>query len=107
MDNKERGARLSATAARTFTLIAAAANAVTHADGGILELTDDEGYTARIPITSAATLTAPDAYGYYGGAGFMIGEWDEAAMALGIDDENGSADNSDEERTDGGEDVME
>lgn len=103
MDNKERGARLSATAARTFDLIAAAANAVTHADGGILELTDDEGYTATIPVSSATTLTeppAPDAYGYYGGAGFMIGEWDEAAMTLGIDDEN----NSNEERTDGGED---
>lgn len=65
----------------------------------------DNGATATIPVSSATTLTDPPAYayGYYGGAGFMIGEWDEAAMTLGIDDEN----NSNEERTDGGEDVPE
>ncbi len=61
MEEKEErlSKKLSATARRTFELIGLAANAVFHTDGGVLEFADDEGYTACIPVTSAATLTAP------------------------------------------------
>lgn len=55
-DNK--GEFLSETARRTFELIGLAAEGIAHTDGGILELTDDEGTTLAIPISRAATLKA-------------------------------------------------
>lgn len=92
-DNK--GEILSETAQRTFDLIGLAAEAITHADGGILELTDDEGATLSIPISRAATLKGSadsnDNYGYYGAEGYnYIGEWDEpAAQELDETEEGG------------------
>lgn len=77
-----RGEFLSETARRTFELIGLVRDGVAHTDGGILELTDDEGSCLTIPISRAATLkksadNSSDGYYGYSGGYNDIGEWDE------------------------------